>query len=354
MDAYDLPNAIDPLVKFIDLLNNWYIRRSRRRFWRSDSDSDKINAYKTLYTVLKKFIKVAAPIIPFITESIWQNLRTEDDELSVHLANYPEYNEAFRNTELEFKMETVQKAISMGRALRNQYNLKTRQPLRSVEVVTKNEAEKNVLLEMKDSIREELNVKEVMFHDREDELVSYSAKANFRVLGKELGSSMKNACSIIEALQSETIQSIVEGAPLTCEVDGKTFLLNTDTLIINRHEKENYKVLNDGTLTIGLNTEVSEELLLEGYIRDLVRGIQNLRKESGFDVVDRIALHVWAETACATAEFEKAFAKHRSAVMEETLAIEAVWAETKPSGEYHIGTADADEKVWGIAIKKIS
>lgn len=354
LDAYDLPNAIDPLVKFIDLLNNWYIRRSRRRFWRSDSDSDKINAYKTLYTVLKKFIKVAAPIIPFITESIWQNLRTEDDELSVHLANYPEYNEAFRNTELEFKMETVQKAISMGRALRNQYNLKTRQPLRSVEVVTKNEAEKNVLLEMKDSIREELNVKEVMFHDREDELVSYSAKANFRVLGKELGSSMKNACSIIEALQSETIQSIVEGAPLTCEVDGKTFLLNTDTLIINRHEKENYKVLNDGTLTIGLNTEVSEELLLEGYIRDLVRGIQNLRKESGFDVVDRISLHVWAETACAAAEFEKAFAKHRSAVMEETLAIEAVWAETKPSGEYHIGTADADEKVWGIAIKKIS
>lgn len=352
LDVYDLPNAIDPLVKFIDLLNNWYIRRSRRRFWKSDNDSDKLNAYKTLYTVLKKFIRVAAPIIPFITESIWQNLRTESDAMSVHLADYPIYNEAFRNTELEFKMETVQKAISMGRALRNQYNLKTRQPLKSVEIVTRNEAEKNVLLEMKDSVMEELNVKEVIFHDREDELVSYSAKANFRVLGKELGASMKKACAVIEALESDAIQSIVEGATLSCDVDGKAVALNSETLIINRHEKENFKVLNEGTLTVGLNTEINEELLLEGYVRDLVRGIQNLRKESDFEVVDRIVLQVWAETAAAAPEFEKAFTKHKSNIMEETLAREAEWCSIAPSGALHTGTADADDKVWGIAIKK--
>lgn len=354
LDEYDLPNAIEPLVAFIDLLNNWYIRRSRRRFWKSDNDSDKLNAYKTLYTVLKKFILVAAPIIPFITESIWQNLRAEADPISVHLCDYPVYNENFRNTNLEFKMETVQKAVSMGRALRNQYNFKNRQPLKSVEIVTRNEAEKNVLLEMKDSVMDELNVKDVIFHNREDELVSYSAKANFRVLGKELGASMKKACNIIEALESDAIQSIVEGATLSCEVDGKTFSLNTETLIINRHEKENFKVLNEGTLTVALNTEINEELLFEGYARDLIRGIQNLRKESGLEVVDRIALQVWAETPDTNAELEKAFAKHKSEVMEETLALNADWCKEKPNDARNIGSVDTEGKVWGIALCKLS
>ncbi|MEL3909233.1 MAG: isoleucine--tRNA ligase [Treponemataceae bacterium] len=354
LDEYNLPNAIEPLVAFIDLLNNWYIRRSRRRFWKSDNDNDKLNAYKTLYSVIKKFILVAAPIIPFITESIWQNLRVKTDTISVHLSDYPVYNVAFRNEELEFKMETVQKAISMGRALRNQYNLKTRQPLKSVEIVTRNEAEKNVLLEMKDSVMDELNVKDVIFHNREDELVSYSAKPNFRILGKELGASMKKAAKIIEALESDAIQSIVEGATLSCEVDGKTFSLNAETLVINRHEKENFKVVNEGTLTVALNTEINEELLFEGYARDLIRGIQNLRKDSGFDVVDRIALQVWAETSDTNSDLQKAFKEHKSEIMEETLALKADWCKEKPKGTTNIASVETDEKIWGIAVCKLS
>ena len=212
LDAYDLAKAIDPIVGFVDQLNNWYIRRSRRRFWKSENDGDKACAYHTLYLALKKFTLVAAPVIPFVTETIWQNLRIPSDAESVHLEDYPLYNEKMRDPALEFKMETVQKAVSMGRSLRYQFNLKTRQPLRAVELVTRNPEEKSVLLEMEESIRDELNVKEVIFHDKEEELVEYSAKANFRVLGKELGASMKQAAAVIEKLTSPEIQSMLEGS----------------------------------------------------------------------------------------------------------------------------------------------
>ena len=178
LDSYDMNRAIDPIVEFIDLLNNWYIRRSRRRFWRSENDSDKAEAYGTLYSVLKKISLVAAPIMPYTTEAIWQNLRLESDPISVHLADYPLADTKRKDEGLEFKMSVVQHAVSMGRALRYQYNIKVRQPLRSVELVTRNPEEKKVLLEMEEIIREELNVKNVIFRDNEEDLVEYQAKAN--------------------------------------------------------------------------------------------------------------------------------------------------------------------------------
>jgi isoleucyl-tRNA synthetase len=323
LDAYDLSRAIDPIVGFIDQLNNWYIRRSRRRFWKSENDGDKAQAYDTLYRALKKFALVAAPVVPFITESIWQNLRSDDDAESVHLADYPVYDESLRDLPLEFKMETVQKAVSMGRSLRYQFNLKTRQPLKAVELVTRNPDEKTVLLEMEESIREELNVKEVIFHDKEDELVEYQAKANFRVLGKELGQAMKIAAAQIEKLSSGEIQSILDGSTLSIEVEGKRVELTTDKIIVNRIEKANLKVVNEGTLTVGLDTEVTEDLLLEGCIRDLVRGVQNLRKERGLEVTDRINLTVSAKSDT----LKKAFDRFGEYLMSETLATKAVWAD---------------------------
>jgi isoleucyl-tRNA synthetase len=323
LDSYDLSRAIDPIVGFIDQLNNWYIRRSRRRFWKSENDGDKAEAYDTLYRALKKFALVAAPVVPFITESIWQNLRSEGDAESVHLADYPAYDESLRDLPLEFKMETVQKAVSMGRSLRYQFNLKTRQPLKAVELVTRNPDEKTVLLEMEESIREELNVKEVIFHDKEDELVEYQAKANFRVLGKELGGAMKIAAAQIEKLSSGEIQSILDGSTLSIEVEGKRVELTTDKIIVNRIEKANLKVVNEGTLTVGLDTEVTEDLLLEGCIRDLVRGVQNLRKERGLEVTDRINLTVSAKSDT----LKKAFDRFGEYLMSETLATKAVWAD---------------------------
>lgn len=349
LDSYDLSKAIDPIVDFVDQLNNWYIRRSRRRFWKSENDGDKACAYDTLYRALKKFALVAAPVIPFVTESIWRNLHVEGDAESVHLADYPVYDEKLRDEALEFKMATVQKAVSMGRSLRYQFNLKTRQPLRAVELVTRNPEEKKVLLEMEESIREELNVKEVLFHDKEEELVEYSAKANFRVLGKELGASMKQAAGVIEKLSSGEIQSILEGATLSIEVDGNHLELTTDKIVVNREEKANLRVVNEGTLTVALDTEVTPELLQEGAVRDLVRGVQNLRKERGLEVTDRIELTVSAAGGNTT--LAEAFNRFREYVMNETLAVSARWLDTAAEGSV---TIESGETSWEADIVRVA
>jgi isoleucyl-tRNA synthetase len=226
-------------------------------------------------------------------------------------------------------METVQKAVSMGRSLRYQFNLKTRQPLKAVELVTRNPEEKKVLLEMEESIREELNVKEVIFHEKEEELVEYSAKANFRALGKELGTAMKTAAEAIERLTSQAIQSIIDGSTLSIDVGGKLIDLTAEKIIVNRIEKAALKVVNEGTLTVGLDTEVTEDLQLEGLIRDLVRGVQNLRKERGLEVTDRIRLTVSAGKGATGDEgkalLEKAFSRFGEYLANETLAVSAKW-----------------------------
>jgi isoleucyl-tRNA synthetase len=342
LDSYDLSGAIDPLVIFIEDLNNWYIRRSRRRFWKSENDTDKKEAYAALYTALKTFALVAAPFIPFITEEIWQNLKNENDKESVHLEDYPVYNENWRDEALEFKMNTVQKAVSMGRSLRNQFSIKNRQPLESVALVTRNPEEKKVLAEMEDSIRDELNVKKVIFHEREDELVEYKAKANFRVLGKELGSLMKIAAAKIETLDQNAIQNILEGAKLTIEVEGTSIDLDSTKVIVERFEKDDLKVVNEGTLTVGLDTKITDELKKEGYVRDLIRGIQNLRKETGLEVTDRITLVLGGD-----AELKAAYTKFADFVANETLSTAASWDESLKGTE-----VEADDKKWSIAIEK--
>lgn len=343
LDAYDMNRAIDPIIEFIDLLNNWYIRRSRRRFWRSENDSDKAEAYSTLYSVLKKFSLVAAPIMPYTTEAIWQNLRLESDPISVHLADYPLVDKKWKDEALEFKMSAVQRAVSIGRALRYQYNIKVRQPLRTVELVTRNPEEKKVLLEMEEMIREELNVKNVVFRDNEEDLVEYQAKANFRVLGKELGKDMKSAAERIEALSQQEIQGLLEGATLSIEVNGKNVDLTADKLDIRRIEKAQLKVLNEGTLTVGLDTEVDDELAQEGDVRDLVRGIQNLRKESGLEVTDRIKLYLYGSDRLNAAY--KAFIDY---IAQETLAVNTEWKELSDMTE-----VEAGDESWKVSIQKV-
>lgn len=343
LDDYDLSGAIDPMFSFIEDLNNWYIRRSRRRFWRSGSDNDKKDAYGALYAVLRIFVKVAAPFIPFLTEEIWQNLHTSCDKESVHLCDWPQYNNSWRDTALEFKMSTVQKAISMGHSLRNEFNIKNRQPLESVALVTRNADEKRVLTEMEDSIREELNVKHVIFHDREDELVEYQTKANFRVLGSKLGSSMKEAATKIANFTQEEIESILEGSKLSIEIAGKTVDIDKDCVLIQRIEKNNLKVLNDGTLTVGLDTKLTDDLRHEGLCRDLVRGIQNLRKTSGLEIVDRIQLQV-----SGSEELHVAFDKFKGFIAAETLATTIQW-QTNITDATSIET---DTNIWQIKLQK--
>jgi isoleucyl-tRNA synthetase len=342
LEDYDLSRAIDPIVEFIDSLNNWYIRRSRRRFWRSENDADKKGAYDCLGRVLSRLARLAAPFIPFMAEELYRNLKADGEPESVHLSRYPEYDPAYRDEGLEWKMSLVRKAVGIGRALRYQFNLKIRQPLRSVILVTRVQAERAVLLEMEDILREELNVKEVVFKDDEEDLVEYRAKANFRVLGKELGKDMKEAAEKITSLSQSEIAGLLGGSVLSLEIGGRPVELTVDKIEVQRIEKEHLKVQNEGSLTLGLDTEVSPELRMEGDARDLVRGIQNLRKESGLDVTDRIRL--WVHGG---ARLEAAFHAFQDFVIAETLAVEATW-----SREAHMEKVEADDEAWLVKIAK--
>ncbi|MBN2657841.1 MAG: isoleucine--tRNA ligase [Spirochaetales bacterium] len=323
LEAYEVQKAIGPIVSFIDQLNNWYIRRSRRRFWKSENDGDKFQAYGTLYHALMTVVKIAAPIIPFVTEEIYLNLKAGDMPDSVHLCDYPLADVSARNEELELKMALTQQAVSMGRALRSMHNLKTRQPLKAMHLVTRDKDEKKVLFEMVDIIREELNVKEVIFRENEEDLVEYTAKANFRVLGKILGKDMKAAASRIETLTMDEIQTVLEGSTLNIEFEGSEHTnldITEEHLMIQRQEKENLKVLNEGSLTIALDPEITEELKNEGIVRDIVRSVQNLRKESNLDVTDRISLSIDGSEAVKIAV--EAFEEH---LMQETLTSKWAW-----------------------------
>jgi isoleucyl-tRNA synthetase len=343
LDAYDLSRAVDPILEFIDLLNNWYIRRSRRRFWRSENDTDKIEAYGVLYDVLKTLITVASPFMPFTTDAIWGNLRAEGEPLSVHLADFPVPQQERRDPRLEYKMAAVQHAVSMGRALRSQYNIKVRQPLKTVELVTRKGEEKRVLLEMEEIIREELNVKQVVFRDNEEDLVEYEVKANFRILGKELGKDMKAAADRIQALSQNEIQGLLEGATLSIEVGDRAVDITAEKLDIRRIEKANLKVLNEGTLTVALDTEISEELSQEGDVRDLIRGIQNTRKEMGLAVTDRIGLQLFGSEG-----LKQAWLKFSEYVAAETLAQSVEWHKTEG-----MKNLEAGEETWFLLIKRV-
>ena len=332
IESYDIQKANTSFVSFIDRLNNWYIRRSRRRFWKSENDLDKEQAYQTLYSVLMKYIKLACPVIPFITEDIYQNLKTDSMPESIHLCDYPEANESLRDEALEKKMDVTQHAVSMGRALRANFSLKIRQPLKAIYLVTRDPEEKTILKEMEGIISEELNVKEVIIRDNEEELVEYQAKANFRVLGKLLGKSMKKGAAKIEGLSMDEIKSLLDGATLSIEIDGTGYDITSESIVVQRTEKENLKVLNEGSLTIGLDTELTEALKQEGLVRDLVRNIQSLRKDSGLDVSDRIKLCI-----SGSDEIKVSIDSHEDYMKNETLAVEWNWKEADGAKDFECG-----------------
>ncbi len=315
-DAYDIQRVTSALVAFIDDLNNWYIRRSRRRFWKSENDGDKKEAYDTLYRVLMTFIKVASPIVPFITDEIYLNLHTPDMPESVHLTDFPVYNEKERDEELEKEMSLAMKTIAMGRALRSSSNIKIRQPLSRLVIVDRNEDDRKILSEYSSIIAEELNVKAVDIRADESDIVTYSAKANFKILGSKLGKSMKEVAAIIQTLSSSDISSILDGNAFTIKYTDGEIAVSESDLVIQRSEKENVKVLNEDAVTVGYDTEITHELLLEGIARDLVRFVQTSRKDKGFEVSDHIKLAIYGSDL-----INEAAETFRSYIAEETLAI---------------------------------
>ncbi|MFA5203486.1 MAG: isoleucine--tRNA ligase [Lentisphaeria bacterium] len=327
MDAYDLQHAATRFTGFLDDLTNWYIRRSRRRFWKSQNDSDKAEAYATLHHVLLRFCQMAAPFIPFITETIYRNLRTPDLPESVHLCDYPTPAPALRDAALNRRMARTMTAVSLGRYLRNQTSLRVRQPLaKAVLVATDPEAFADFEA-MREVIADELNVKAVEVSRDEEVLVRLSAKANFKVLGKKLGKRMKAAATAIEALPVEPLRELRAGRPVTLPLDdgGEPVAVTAEDVLIQRQEREGMTVANEGDITVALDTRLDEALLREGWARDIVSRIQALRKDAGLDVADRIRVcyEVPAEAAAAIT----AFAGHITA---ETLAVELTPAVNLP------------------------
>lgn len=316
MDSYHLQKAANRFEKFAEDLTNWYIRRSRRRFWKSQNDSDKLDAYSTLYYVLLTFAKCAAPFIPFLTEEIYRALRTEEMPESVHLCDYPE-EATERDPRLERQMESTMNAVTLGRFLRTQRNLKIRQPLSKAILVAADPEVRAMLSETADIISEELNVKQILVQDSDDGLVELSAKANFKQLGPKLGPKMKNAAARIAALSAQQIRALENGGSHELDLgDGTSVTITAADLSINRAEKPGVTVATDHGITLALDTELTHELILEGIAREFVSRVQNMRKEADLQVSDRITLRYHS----ADAIVREAVERFESYISNETLA----------------------------------
>lgn len=299
MDNYRLQKAANRFESFVEDLTNWYIRRSRRRFWKSQNDSDKDEAYSTLYYVLVTFTKTACPFIPFITEEIYRHLKTDEMPESVHLCDYPVLNNRFRNTELESQMRYTISAVTLGRYLRTKREIKIRQPLNKVMIITPYDKVKEQLSETVDIIKEELNVKKIEFKQNEEELVDRYAKANFKVLGPKLGKDMKEVANSIADFNEEQVASLLEGGTETLVLNsGKKVEITQDEIQIIRCEKKGLTAATEGDITVALDTNLDKTLLEEGFAREFVSKVQNIRKDINLNVTDRINIKYYVPENC--------------------------------------------------------
>ena len=291
MDNYYLQKAANRFEGFVEDLTNWYIRRSRRRFWKSQNDEDKNEAYRTLHFVLLTFAKTACPFIPFITDEIYRNLRTKEMPESVHLCDYPEIDGSLRDVELENQMAHTITAVSLGRYLRIKREIKVRQPLHKVIIITADKKVRMHLGETSDIIKEELNVKEVEFKVNEEELVDRHAKANFKQLGPRIGKDMKEVANLIAKFDANAIASILAGNTVDLNLSsGKELKVGKDDVMIFRKEKEGLTVAAEGDIAVALDTTIDENLEQEGFAREVVSKIQNMRREMDLEVADRIEI----------------------------------------------------------------
>jgi isoleucyl-tRNA synthetase len=316
MDGYDLSMSVEPFVGFVDQLTNWYIRRCRRRFWDEEETPDRQQAFSTLYQVLLNLTKIAAPFIPFLSEAIYQNLRTSTMPESVHLCLYPEYSPELRDENLEAEMEAVQSTVSLGHALRKEHKLKVRQPLPAAHIASNDDRILHFLKDQQHLIAEELNVKEVNFGKNEDEFVSLKVKPNFRVLGKKVGKRMKAAQDVIEKLDQQSLALMMDGQDLPIKIEGEDFVLTSEDVQVERQVREGLVAANAGRITIALDTTLSDDLLLEGLARELVNKLNTMRREASFDVVDRIRVQMEASERIKTC-----FGRHGDFICGEVLAL---------------------------------
>ena len=281
-NEYDLNRVVKPLVNFVsEDLSNWYIRRNRRRFWKGELDESKKSVYKVTYEVLVTLSQLLAPVSPFLAEEIYTNLTKEE---SVHLSDFPKCNESLIDLDVEKQMDLVRDVVSLGRNAREEANVKIRQPLSKVLLDKKNEG---VIGNLTDLIKEELNVKEVMYTNETSDYLTYTVKPNFKEVGKLFGKNIKEFSEFVSEFTSEDIKNIESK---TVTYDGVTYNLNKSMLDIRVSAKEGYDVTSDGVNFVILDTTITPELKDEGILRDLIRQCQVLRKNIGLDISDRISI----------------------------------------------------------------
>ncbi|MBQ8125352.1 MAG: isoleucine--tRNA ligase [Kiritimatiellae bacterium] len=313
MDNYDLQKSVRPFVKFIEDLTNWYIRRSRRRFWKSTNDGDKLAAYRTLRYVLVQLAKVAAPFTPFIAEEIYRNLKGAGDPESVHLCDFPTANAAARDVALEKRMADVQAVVELGRRLRADSDLKVRQPLSALMLAGGDVKGLEALIE------DELNVKSVRYVADETELCDVTCKANFKTLGKKCGPKMKAVAAAI-AGNAPGLAGLFgrgSGTPESPSVPIEGVEIVAEDVIVTRTPRAGMVVASAGAIVVGLETALTPALVAEGLAREFVSHVQAMRKEADFEVTQRIAVTVETD-----AEMRAALERHADYVRNETLAVE--------------------------------
>ena len=292
MAAYKIPESGKALQAFTDDLSNWYVRRSRTRFWAKGMEQDKINAYMTLYTSLITLSKLAAPMIPFMTEEIYQNLvRSIDSDApeSIHLTDYPVADESMIDPELEENMDHVLKIVVLGRAARNESGIKNRQPIARMMV----KAPYEIPEFYQEIITEELNIKKVEMTDDADSFISYTFKPQLKTVGPKFGKlvgGIRKALTEIDG--SAAMKELNEEGTLTLDINGVSVVLSRDDLLIDMAQSEGFETQSDGKVTVVLDKKLTPELIEEGFVRELISKIQTMRKEAGFEVMDRIRLFV--------------------------------------------------------------
>ncbi len=346
LGSYKIPEATRSLQAFIDDLSNWYVRRCRSRFWAHGMEQDKINAYLTLYRCLEDFIKLAAPMIPFMTDEIYQNLVLSvqpDAPKSIHLCDYPVPDPAFDAPELEKSMDEVLKVVTLGRAARNAANIKNRQPLAKMFIKAPQQLDSYYM----DIIADELNVKEAEFTEDVSAYSSYTFKPQLRTVGPKYGRQLgqiKKALSEIDG--NKAMAELKSTGELKLPEAGDNVALTEEDLLISVAQQEGFETQVDGDVAVVLDTNLTKELLEEGFVREVASKLQTMRKEAGFEVTDRIMV-----TYSAKGEAADIFGRNKQAIAKDVLA-DQVAAGTAPEGAYAKDWKINGENV-GLSVKRV-
>ena len=330
MDEFNVSKAARAVSDFtIDQLSNWYVRRSRRRFWKSEMNREKLSAYQTLYECLITVSKLTAPFAPFIAEEIYRNLNSithREKYESVHLSDFPE--QTYRDKELEEKMDIAQQVVYLTRAIRAKNNLKVRQPLKRIMVVVEKDKH-DALNKMKDVILDEVNIKELLILNDDSEIVNKTCKPNFKSIGPKFGKKVKQVSEIIKNFNKEQISQLETNIPVEVYIDDDKILISKDDVEIQSHEIEGWYVETLSGVTVAVDTELNQDLIDEGLAREFVNRVQNMRKDAGYEVTDKIFINF-----SSSDDFVKAINKFSVYISNETLA-ENLTSNSELNGSYN-------------------